>query len=174
MNIDREGAKWLTLAFETYGLDGLIEMARALDLPAMRLGERKRVGLPEPEGEDADNAWRAPVRIPAMCPARKPIGDSRWKPYEGYPSVFHCGYEGFLENRRPSRSQPAAECFYDERGMLVDQDHPYAGCRGTPNQYPADDSRHITDDEGGIAKNWQDSFWESRRHDLDSLFGIGR
>src|SRR5688500_2842682 len=114
MNVDREGAKWLSLAFETYGLDGVNEMARALGFPITRLETRKRVGVPEPKDGTGSDAWREPVRMPAMCPARRPIGDSRWKPYEGLPSVFHCGYDGFLENRRPSRSQPVAECFYDE------------------------------------------------------------
>jgi hypothetical protein len=37
MNINREGAKWLNLAFETYGLDGVNEMARALGFPMTRL-----------------------------------------------------------------------------------------------------------------------------------------
>src|SRR5688500_9640390 len=81
VDIDREGAKWLNLAFETYGCDGVNEMARTLGFPAMRPSPRKRVGLPEPKGGDGDDAWREPVRMPAMCPARKPIGDSRWKPY---------------------------------------------------------------------------------------------
>jgi hypothetical protein len=172
MNIDREGAKWLNLALETYGLDGVNEMARALGFPITRLETRKRVGVAEKDDTGSD-AWREPIRMPAMCPARKPTGDSRWKPYEGFPSVFHCGYDGFLENRRPSRSQPVAECFYDELSQLVDQNHPYAGCRGTPNQYPTDDHRHITEDEGGVAEEGWDSFWESRQRDLDRLFGAG-
>src|SRR5919109_1190867 len=113
MNIDRESAKWLTLAFETYGRDGAIEMAQALGLPISGAA-RKRVGAPGPgwqQTKRSTEAWREPVRMPAMCPARKPTGDPRWKPYEGWPWLFHCGYEGFLENRRPSQSQPIAECF---------------------------------------------------------------
>lgn len=174
MNIDREDAKWLNLALETYGLAGATEMARALGLPMARSKARKRGGMPEPKGHDGEQAWREPVRMPAMCPQRKPIGDSRWKSYDGVPSVFHCGYEGFLENRRPSRSQPLAECFYDEQGLLVDQNHPYAGCSGTPDQYPADDLRHTTEDEGGVVEEGWDSFWESRRRDFDRLFGKSR
>lgn len=129
MNIDRESAKWLKLAFETHGPDGAAEMAEALGLPMTGAG-RKRVGVPGSSWTTVDSsdteAWREPVRMPAMCPARKPNGDGRWKRYEGYPWWFHCGYEGFLENRRPSRSQPIAECFYDEEGRLVDQNHPYS------------------------------------------------
>lgn len=174
MNVDRENAKWLKLALDTYGIDGIYEMANALGLPAMDLAARKRIGLPEANSGDGGEAWREPVRMPAVCPSRKPVRDHRWKPYEGLPSAFHCGYDGFLENRRPSRSQPIAECFYDEQGLLVDQNHPYAGCRGTPDQYPADDLRHVTEDKVGAAEEGWDSFWESRRHDLDRLFGAGR
>lgn len=108
-----------------------------------------------------------------LCPERKPAGDPRWKPYEGNPWWFHCGYDGFLENRRPSPGQPVAECFYDEEGRLVDRHHPYLHCSGTPDQYPADDSRHITVDKGGIKEEGWDSFWDSRRHDLNRLFGLG-
>ena len=111
MDIDRESSKWLNLALETYGIDGINEMANALGLPTMDWVARKRIGLPGARSGDGEGAWREPVRMPAMCPSRKPLGDYRWKPYEGLPSAFHCGYEGFLENRRPSRSQPIAECF---------------------------------------------------------------
>lgn len=160
----------MNLALETYGIDGINEMAGALGLTTLNPAGRKRVGLPHSKSGDGEEAWREPVRMPAMCPPRKPVG----KPYEGLPSAFHCGYEGFLENRRPSRSQPIAECFYDERGRLVDQSHPYAGCGGTPDQYLADDLRHVTEDKGGIAEQGWDSFWESRRHDPDRLLGTGR
>ena len=69
MNIDRdsEEAKWLKLAYETYG--GALEMARALRLPASgMMGQsptaRKRGGLPSEgwtttHGSDTNNTWRA-------------------------------------------------------------------------------------------------------------------
>ena len=27
------------------------------------------------------------------------------------------------------------ECFYDEKGILVDKNHKWSGCAGTPNEY---------------------------------------
>lgn len=177
MNIDRESAKWLKLASETYGHDGVVEMAQALGLPMVEKlrapAERKRVGIPESGWTTIDRsgtpAWREPVRMPAMCPVRKPTSDARWKRYDGDPRWFHCGYEGFLENRRPSRSQPIAECFYDEMGRLVDDRHPYAGCRGTPDQYAADAWEHVWPDEGGVIKEGWNAFWESQRHEADQV-----
>ena len=70
------------------------------------------------------------------CPSRlqgpTPPG---WQSYHGNSSVFHCGYRGILEDRTPTRDDPQNECFYDHDGTLVDENHPYSGCMGTPNQY---------------------------------------
>lgn len=91
------------------------------------------------------------------CPTTKP--DLRnmpagWQSYEGDSRAFHCGYEGIKETTPPSPSSGRLqnECFYDERGNLVDESHAYAGCRGTPNEYDAttDTWDHIWNDKGGI------------------------
>jgi len=62
-----------------------------------------------------------------------------------------------------------AECFYDPSGNLVDENLPYAGCRGTPDQYPADDSRHVTRDLGGVMKKGGMAGMESLWHHLKKL-----
>ena len=48
--------------------------------------------------------------------------------------VFHCGFDGYLENRISTdiNPVPANECFYDDSGVLVDENHTWKGCRGTP------------------------------------------
>ncbi|MGL4666957.1 MAG: RHS repeat domain-containing protein, partial [Saezia sp.] len=112
----------------------------------------------------------------AACPNKPPENDSNWKPYKGkiFMGVdtgrwaFHCGYRGWLENRDPTAEDPQGECFYDTCGRLVDMNHPYAGCRGTPNQYSGDThpSEHTWDDSGGIWHSGWTAFWESRKHDL--------
>ena len=71
------------------------------------------------------------------CPKKPPDeNDKNWRSYDetGDPAVFHCGYKGYLE-ANPSGSL-TNECFYDEKGDLVDKNHPYADCGGTPDKYP--------------------------------------
>jgi Domain of unknown function (DUF4157) len=91
-----------------------------------------------------------------------------WQPYHGDPCVFHCCYRGILEDRRPTPDDPQNECFFDEAGRIVDQNHPYAGCRGTPNQYDSatDPIRHALLDTGGIVRKGWGAYWESRRHEV--------
>ncbi len=107
------------------------------------------------------------------CPPRLAADDpvpSGWKSYQGDSSVFHCGFRGILEDRAPTANDLQNECFYDHSGALVDQNHPYAGCRGTPNRY---DSRflggvpHATLDPGGIVRAGAPAFLSSRVYDLD-------
>jgi len=107
--------------------------------------------------------------LTAMCPSTPPsTSNPSWKNYVGMPSVFHCGYNTYLENRTPIPDDPIGECVYDERGKLVDENHKYAGCRGTPDQYPASDSwNHFWNDTGGIRENGWSAFKESRKHDFD-------
>lgn len=185
MNVeDRdETTKWLKLAYEAYGPEGVAAMAQAMGVPGQRLRallERRdrragsQGGWTSTQSSDMNQEWREPVRPPAMCPASKPIGDPSWKPYRGISELFHCGFDGFLENRRPSPSQPIAECFYDEAGNLVDQNHPYAGCRGTPDQYPWNDLRHTTRDKGGVAEEGLGSAGESLRHQWDRFLDAVR
>lgn len=76
--------------------------------------------------------------LTAICPGTPPHQNANWIPYGGNPNAFHCGYDGFLENRIPNEvdPSPAAECFYDHEDNLCDENHKYAGCRGTADLYP--------------------------------------
>lgn len=99
-----------------------------------------------------------------------------WKKYYGSTGVFHCGYRGILEDRIPTPEDPQNECFYDEKGAVVDESHPFAGCRGTPNSYDSSTSGwdHTFNDPGGIWQAGWGAFWESRRHgSKDSGSGYG-
>lgn len=103
----------------------------------------------------------------AACPSTLQASDptpSGWKPYFGPASVFHCGFRGILEDRAPTPDDPQNECFYDDNGRLVDADHPFADCGGTPNQYNSstDPISHATIDRGGIVRSGWSAFWESR------------
>jgi hypothetical protein len=104
------------------------------------------------------------------CPSRwtNPI-PSGWQRYHGDSSVFHCGFRGILEERIPTPEDPQNECFYDLSGVLVDQNHPYAGCGGTPNQYDSDDSPifHTVRDSGGILHAGAPAFITSRIYDVN-------
>src|SRR5262249_26227403 len=89
---------------------------------------------------------RDPPGLTAICPSTPPVGDPRWGPYLGPFGIpitttrFHCGFQTFLESRPASDSDSSlcAECVYDTTGSLVDETHPFAGCRGTPDQYKTD------------------------------------
>ena len=101
-----------------------------------------------------------PKSAPNACVSCK-VGSGGWKKYGGNPNWFHCGFDGYLENRIPNKSNPAPtnECFYDSNGVLVDESHKWNGCRGTPDYFPffgtgtdADNTRrkpHATIDTGG-------------------------
>ena len=105
------------------------------------------------------------------CPTLPPKNDPAWRPYSGASSVFHCGFSCYHENRKATPENPQGECCYDERDMLVDAKHKYAGCRGTPNQYPSSDPRHLWPDSGGIGKAGLPAFNESRRYDYENRRG---
>jgi hypothetical protein len=111
----------------------------------------------------------ATKQCPKSLPDQVPEG---WKPYSGNSSFFHCGYTGITEDRIPTPDHPQLECFYDESGQLVDENHEFADCRGTPNQYDAHESPiyHTFLDSGGIIHLGLPAFLESRRHDLVSLW----
>ena len=78
------------------------------------------------------------------CPAKEPTActsctkKDKWRKYGGNPTMFHCGFDGYLENRVPTDANPAPtnECFYDNSGKLVIESHDYGGCRGTPDYFP--------------------------------------
>lgn len=100
------------------------------------------------------------------CPALPPRGDSSWKRYPKRSGevAFHCGYEGYLEDRPPTPDDPIGECFYDENEDLVDECHKYGYCRGTADQYSGDDwINHTIFDSGGIVKNGWWAYFEGRR-----------
>lgn len=78
--------------------------------------------------------------MPACPPSRPQSVPGGWVVYPGYSSVFHCGYFGIVQAVCPDPKGPGQnECFYDGEDKLVDDDHPYSGCKGTPNQYENSD-----------------------------------
>lgn len=105
----------------------------------------------------------------AACPAHLNATDPvppGWKPYYGNSNIFHCGFRGILEDRKPTPTDPMNECFYDHSGVLVDKSHAYAGCGGTPDYYDSQDSwwDHAFNDPGGIWYAGWDAFQESNRY----------
>lgn len=182
MNTSDEAMKWLKLGYETYGPAGARAMARAMglridEMPTTTRGRSQNwtatqggVTLIADEDSGQLPIHRGPPkyqvpRPPAACPKNPPHGAAGWHSYVGDPDVFHCGFEGYLEDRQPSPDHPVAECFYDERGQLVDGGHPYPGCKGTPDSYPASDwFGHTFLDPGGIVAEGWDALWESQRY----------
>ena len=64
------------------------------------------------------------------------------------------------------------ECFCDDNKNLVDENHPYKACRGTPNQYPASAWwDHAFNDSGGIWAEGRSAYEESNRHARDREAG---
>ncbi len=125
-----------------------------------------------PTLNDMDNARRrfqdrGPMCVPSD--AGRPDWDmTDWIPYKGDPNCFHCGYAGFVENIKPSVSNPQGECFYDKQGNLVDSTHKYKNCAGTPNDYDATQKwDHTFNDRGGIWEKGWDAYNESRRYFKD-------
>jgi hypothetical protein len=116
-------------------------------------------------------AERQTLQRMAACPARLSPTDpipAGWKPYFGPSWVFHCGYRGILEKRKPAPGDPMNECFYDETGRLVDDTHPHAECGGSPDEYDASGSwkdkfLHFLIDKGGIVQAGAAAFWESMK-----------
>ena len=103
-----------------------------------------------------------------------PIG---FKSYNGDSCVFHCCFRGVIEDRSPTVDDPQNECFYDDSGNLVDENHEYADCRGTPNDYDSSTSwwDHTFNDRGGIWNKGRVAYNESRRfsRDRDIIMRIG-
>jgi RHS repeat-associated protein/uncharacterized repeat protein (TIGR02543 family) len=97
--------------------------------------------------------WTDFFGLTAKCPTSPPKCDPNWVPYYGNPAVFHCGFEGYLENRSPTPDDPIGECFYDDFKSLVDVNHSYASCGGTPDQYGKNQPfLHTLIDSGGIVR----------------------
>jgi len=109
----------------------------------------------------------------AACPPHLNDNDpipSGWRVYPGPTSVFHCGFRTILENRAPTPDDPMNECVYDHTGVLVDENHQFAGCRGTPDQYDSrtDPVRHATIDSGGIVAQGLPAFITSRVYEINT------
>ncbi|HWA49686.1 MAG TPA: hypothetical protein VG742_15545 [Dongiaceae bacterium] len=181
-----EAVKWMLLGYETHGLAGLTAVADSFGISLGANSPRRRPtnttaqvreSLLTTQGrytlaadeQTAPSEYRfrfgstsQPDRPPLACPRTPPRNDPMWRPYVGDPAVFHCGFEGFLENRKPSPDWPIGECFYDEAGQLVDEGHPHGDCRGTPDQYGAEDwIGHTFFDSGGIVRSGGPALWES-------------
>ena len=135
------------------------------------------MGYDDNEMED-DEEYDADI---TSCPADINNSELRntdtWQPYDSSlgSNLFHCGYEGYLENVTPTPENPQQECFYDDDGDLVDEKHEDAGCRGTANQYDGhgwdlDALRHTFIDEGGIWENGRDGVATSVEHHWDNLW----
>jgi hypothetical protein len=136
---------------------------RSAGLPASVLALQRAAG---------NRATVAMIQRMAPCPATLRASDPTppgWKPYFGASSVFHCGFRGILEDRKPTPTDPMNECFYDDSGTLVDASHPYAACGGTPDYYDSksDPVKHFAIDKGGIVRAGPGAFYESRKHDID-------
>jgi hypothetical protein len=84
-------------------------------------------------------------------PNRSGIPATGWKPYFGMNWAFHCNFYGVLEDKIPTPDSRQNECIYDDQGQLVDENHLYADCRGTPNSYDSktDAYNHLFNDPGG-------------------------
>jgi hypothetical protein len=117
------------------------------------------------------------------CPSSSnEINHDQFNPYAGDPSFFHCGFQGFV-GEAPINGGLQQECFYDQSGMFVGNDHPYAGCGGSPNEHDADTDtfNHTVSDRGGVFSSdgitpvaW-DGFITSKEHTFDqNMENIGR
>jgi len=108
------------------------------------------------------------------CPSHAPDLDhldEGWKPYFGWNTGLHCGYDGILEDVPASPSRPQNECFYDEAGALVTESSEYAGCRGTPNLYDGKTNgyNHTWNDPGGLYHAGGDAFTTSAEKAKDDV-----
>ena len=84
-----------------------------------------------------------------------------------------------MENRKPTVDDPIAECVYDDDNILVDENHEYAECRGTPDQYGAGSLKteegrtemwnHTRNDTGGVWAHGKEAISESARKRVDDV-----
>ncbi len=116
--------------------------------------------------------WIDPTGLTASCPTtpRDCERDSTtWEPYPdigGGEDTYHCGFDCFRE-RNPN-PWPQQECCYDDNGVLVGPDHPYAGCGGSPNDYPWWDPRHFGPwDPGGPWERGREGRETTDQYDRD-------
>ena len=110
------------------------------------------------------------VACPDTYSAEDPVPDG-FKRYYGNSCIFHCCFDGIIEDIVPSVDDPQNECFYDETGVLVDSSHPQSGCGGTPNYHDSesDPLGHTFNDPGGI---WH-AGWDAFTSSMGYLLGGG-
>jgi hypothetical protein len=127
------------------------------------------------------SAGNGQIQRMAACPAQLNDEDpvpSGWRLYPGPTSVFHCGFRTILERRAPTMADPMNECVYDHSGVLVTDSHPYAGCKGTPDQFDSnagilDKALHGTIDSGGVIRQGAPAFITSRVYNLSTAISNG-
>ena len=73
--------------------------------------------------------------------------------------------------RKPTSKNPMVECFYEEKGDLVDEGHEYSWCGGTPDQYGKDSPfEHSTIDSGGILREGFPAAYETIRKGVNDIY----
>lgn len=126
--------------------------------------EQEALGMPGREQDEALHEAAEMLACPPQLAPSDPIPPG-WKAYHGDSRVFHCGFRGILDERPPGLA-PMNECFYDHGGELVDAEHAYAACGGTPDQFDStsDPFFHFLLDSGGIVHAGWPAYWESKRY----------
>lgn len=128
--------------------------------------------------------------LTASCPPDVKLARAIKQGFTRYPKrigeeKYHCGYECYIENREGGYcpEDPGAECCYDEKGALVDENHKYPKCGGSNDDYlckgitetPIDCIKHAgPGDRGGIWERGKESQEETRRHYCDTHPGACR
>jgi RHS repeat-associated protein len=117
----------------------------------------------DPSGLSADQmCYQQTLR----CPANEPVGSPDWRKYWGGSlgqTAFHCGGNGYLENRDAQPGVPINECIYDKNTrQLISSTGPLAECAGTPDQYDENDQwDHTFHDSGGPSNHFWGPLWTS-------------
>ncbi|WP_422104868.1 DUF4157 domain-containing protein [Winogradskyella sp.] len=129
--------------------------------------------------QQSKNTAQLKIQRALACPTKKPKKTPKgWKKYFGNSCIFHCCFDGIIEDRSPTPSDPQNECFYDDYGNLVTSSHEYANCGGTPNDYDSSTDwwDHTFNDRGGIWHKGRVAYNESRRYakDRDLVLRIGK
>lgn len=129
-----------------YNADGFI-LTKGSYFTCLAKGKETKVEIVEPNQESIHRQCSTPKCPKTLEEANE---DERFKPYvsgdaknrrkrERGQNIFHCGYEGKLENCNTAISNKSQqECVYDESGVLVDKTHERANCRGTENKCDGD------------------------------------
>lgn len=73
-------------------------------------------GASQPVMQPCPSIW------PGINDLSKEKLSSGWMAYPGDPFFYHCSFRGIIENRSTGMLN---ECFYDESGTLVSDNHPW-------------------------------------------------